>query len=107
MIMQSVFRQQFSNASEIAAGSYFFVEPSESNRAKYAPFNRVSLINRSNLELEIRADGRNDDESKLTIRPKETVSDHLMNFCWLLVYNNDGSESVDANDMLITVERVV
>jgi|TARA_Y100000310_G_scaffold105331_1_gene103766 hypothetical protein len=56
----------------VAASAIEIITSAAANRGQYAPFNKLEVINRGNVDITIRLDGTNDPEHNIPV-PANTI----------------------------------
>lgn len=88
----------------VTAGSYANITISREKQVQFAPFNILYVVNDSSETIDLLFDG--DSQRKKTIAPKSTLSIDDQNFTTLVAQNTSGTDT-SANEVIVTIQKVV
>ncbi len=112
--MPTIFFKKIENTATIAALSIW--EPSdtqlseESEIAKYAPFNHLTVYNNSDKDAEVRFNGSNVTDKGVEYLPAGAVlvfdkADDIQ-YTRPVIYNRDTTNAIAANDIILEIRKV-
>ncbi len=98
-------------SGSIAAGAYaFFDYQTEADKSDYLPHNKLRFFNKSSCEVWVWLNGLDSTTKPDYILPSGSGLDESVlegvNYNMLVVKNNDGAVSVNANELIIRMATV-